>query len=188
MVRKNLKFVAAWTAKTGNSISVLAIEETPNFLALTTGKGSSKRTAIQTFSKDRLSMLNLPQEVLDAIPDATCETPVEFPSSICVHEVFGMNCKIQIIEALGEDEALKLRILSRNKQTGVIMGQKSNLKRHRITLEPVVIQGKRVYRNSLIVPDTADYQDIFVTAVTPSTPTLPETGEAEDDDAAEEVF
>ena len=184
VMKKHINFVAAWTAKTG-SVSVLTKQETPNLLAMSTGKGSSVRTCIQTFSKEKISMLGLSPEVLAEIAKADHKSPVTFEQPISVNEVFGMDCKIQIIEAHGEEEALKLRILNRDKNTGVILGKDSNVKRNRDTKEPVIHEGKRVFRKTLLVPDTDEYQDILVTIVAASKPDLPITGEQSDEDADE---
>jgi hypothetical protein len=182
----HIRFVAAWTATTG-SISVLTQDKTPNILAMSTGKDSVNRSCIHTFTKEVFeAKIPMPQETRDAVYAATKDNPVPIPETDA-SEVFGIPVRIQIIEAIGQEEALVKGILQRDKRTGQVLGLTSNVKRSRDTKEIVMIDGLPVYRKTKLVVDSPENRkDDTVSGISPAKPTLPDPV-AGDEDSAENI-
>jgi hypothetical protein len=181
--KKSIRFVAAWTASTG-SISVLAQDKTPNLLALSTGKNTVSRSCIHTFSREMFEkLIPMPQETRDAVYAADAKSAVQF-EEIDACEIFNMNLKIQILEAEGQEQALTLNILNRDKVTGEVKGLTANVKKNRDTKEPVYSNGKPVYRKTRLVPDTEEYKDVLITTVSDNKPNLPESEQTDEEDGA----
>jgi hypothetical protein len=169
----------AWTNKSA-SISVRLEDMTPNINAMSgTSKSSSARSCIHTFSVEKFEELfDMPQEDFDAVKSADAKNMHPIPHHN-IGDMFSMALRIQIVEAIGVEEALKLAILKRDKN-GVILGLENALKMRKNDagqLEPVKVGGLQVYRHTILRPDSDDYKDIFVkSSVAPTAPQIPHTG------------
>lgn len=141
------------------------------------------KTCIQTFSKEKFAELGLPAETVAQVHAATAKTPVKF-DPIPVKNFFKMDCKVQILEAVGIESALKLGILNRDKKTGEIKGVDNAQKRDRESKELVFLNGEPVFRKCRLVPDTDQYQDALVSTVSENKPLPPTGADESDDDAA----
>jgi hypothetical protein len=182
-MNKTINFVAAWSASTG-SISVLAQDNTPNLLAMSTGKNNVSRSAIHTFSKEKFAeLLELPEEIRNAVYAANSKEPVRL-EPVNASEIFGMPLRIQVLEAEGQEKALELGILNRDKVTGEVKGLTANQKRNRETKEPVFSNGKPVYRKTRLVADSEEYKDVLITTVSDNKPQLPKSEQTDEEDGA----
>lgn len=127
----------------------------------------------------------MPQETRDAVYAATKDNPVPIPETDAF-AVFGIPVRIQIIEAIGQEEALVKGILQRDKRTGQVLGLTSNVKRSGDTKEIVMIDGLPVYRKTKLVVDSPENGDDLISVISPAKPTLPDPV-AGDEDSAENI-
>lgn len=158
---RNIYIVAAWLNQKG-SVSALCQEHALNPLAMSTGNSSINRSCIHTFSLDKAEeMLGIgADDLAGTTPKAALQLGTNGSPGIDAEKVFKMPLRIQVLEAIGEEEALKKGILNRNKHTGEIMGAEANHKKDRENREPVFYQGKAVYRKSMLAPnDLTRYGD-----------------------------
>jgi hypothetical protein len=123
----------------------------------------------------------------EAVNNASKDEPLQI--DVDAEEAFGMKLRIQVLEACGQEDALKLNILNRNKVTGEVMGLSANQKRSRDTKEPVMVNGKPVYRKTRLVAKDSDAEDVLVTAVAPVAPVeVPAATAEEASDNVGELF
>lgn len=185
VMSNTIYFESAWQAGTKN-ISVFVKQIISDAASITMGR-ESKRTCIHTFSPEMFQkLLNMSDEMLKKVQAATSAEPVRF-EPIPVSKALGIECKIQIIEALGEEEALKLGILSRDKVTGLVTDRVRNACHKKVgdPLVPEYVNGIPVYHKRRLVADDPNIKDIFITRVAPAVvpkPTeVPESLEGDDE-------
>jgi hypothetical protein len=181
----SFKFVAVWPNQSG-SASALCQEHALNPLALSTGKSSVRRSCIHTFSMDMVEkFLKVSPETVQA---ATKDAPLQL--NVDAEEAFGMKLRIVVLEAAGQEEALKKKILNRNSRTGEVMGITANLKRSSDTKEPVMVDGLPVYRKTkLVSADSSEQDDMLPVVVAPAVvPTTPPVSLEDNEEGVGELF
>jgi hypothetical protein len=178
--------VALWANKSG-SFSALVQEHVKSPIALTNKKSTVKNSCIHTFTAEAVEeFLGIDPETLNGTgPKNTMN--VNFDAE----EVLGMKLKIQTLEAVGQEEALRLRILSRDKITGEVKGIENSHKRNGDTKMPVFSNGRPVFRKTILRGADENAEDVYVTAVEAAVPApapavLPRAGE--DEEGAMNIF
>lgn len=185
-MKQTINFVSAWKNAAG-SYSVLAQASSNSLLALTGNGSTISRSCIHTFAAEKIGMLGLSEEELNAVNAATSKTAHKFASPIDVHALFGMDCKIQILEAAGIADALKLGILRKDKD-GKIPYEEQARKRNKEG-ETVTLNGQTVYRKTRLIAlsDAPEAQDVLVTITKENKPNNPNPLDTGADEQGEEV-
>lgn len=170
-IMRNFYFVAVWLNKSG-SASALCQEHAKDPLAVTTDKSSIVNSTIHTFK------LELVERFLGITPDDLTGTDTKNKLDLSngqipgvdAEKALGMKLRIQTLEAVGEEEALKLGILNRDRTTGHVVISDGAQKRDRNTKEHVYVNGVPVYRKTILRADDAErYPNVLVrTAVMPA--------------------
>lgn len=178
---RKINIVALWLNQSG-SVSALCQERASNPLAMSTGSSDIVRSCIHTFSLEKA------EEMLGVSAEALHGTNAKNTVSVDINaeEIFGMKLRIQVLEAIGQEDALKHGILSRNKTTGTIMGLEASRKLDRNTKQPVSANGRPVFRKTRLVPFEG-YEDVRpeYTVTAPVVP-VPQPEHTEED--APELF
>ena len=178
---RKINIVAVWRNQSG-SVSALCQERASNPLAMSTGSSDIVRSCIHTFSVDKAAeMLGISADALEGT-DAQNTVSVD----IDAEQVFGMKLRIQVLEAIGQDDALKLGILSRSKTTGAILGLEASRKKDRTSKQPVSAMGKPVFRKTRLVPFEG-YEDVRP-EYTVSAPVVPVSEPENTEEANPEIF
>jgi len=180
----SFKFVAVWPNQSG-SASALCQEHALNPLAMSTGKSTISRSCIHTFSMEMVEKFL--KVSADSVQAATKDEPLQI--DVDAEEAFGIKLRIQVLEAEGQEKALELGILNRNKVTGEVMGLTANQKRNRETKDPVMSNGKPVYRKTRLVSADSDSKDVLVATIAPTVPAeVPAATAEETPDNVGELF
>lgn len=185
-MKQTINFVAAWKNAAG-SYSVLAQASSNSLLALTGNGSSISRSCIHTFAAEKIGMLGLSAEELAKVDAATSKEAHKFATPIDVHALFGMDCKIQILEAAGIADALKLGILRKDKD-GKIPYEEQARKRNK-DKEVVIVNGQTVYRKTRLIAlsDSPEAQDVLVSTVNENKPNNPNPLDTGAEEGEEEV-
>jgi hypothetical protein len=178
-----IKFSAGWLNKSG-SFTIFAQQANTSLVAMSTSSNAKGRTCLHTFSEEKLPLLGLSPEQIEEMKGRTHENPLEF-APISAQQVFGMDCKIQILEAVGIADALELGIL--RKKDNQILGEEASRKKNR-EKELVKVNGIQVYRKARLTVNSPENKDVLVSNVAPNNPNNPLSTSEDDSEFAESLF